>query len=334
VSDIVEVTGLYFEDLRRGFEYGAPGLTLTTAHAAIYQSTFGDRLMLPLDHLASSVVTGCSQPLAHPLLAINIAIGQSTWVSQRVKANLFYRGLSLLQQVYVGDTLYTVTRVVGLRRNKQKAGRAATGMVGLEVTTRNQHNQTVLHFWRCPMLPCRNEATAADSDDDFDTLGSAASEASIPDWQFERVPGLPFDDGTSQQTETGTVFKVEARDTVTVAPEFVRLTLNMAMAHTDVSHSHLGARLVYGGHTISMCFAQLTRAFPRLATLVSWKRCDHIGPVVEGDRLHSEFTVLNVVRHPTSELLTIEARCFAARAALDDEVLVLVWVFTVLNATA
>jgi 2-methylfumaryl-CoA hydratase len=324
-------TAPYFEDLRRGLECGAPGVTLTTGHAAIYQAIFGDRLLLPLDHTGCASVTGSSLPLAHPLLAINMAIGQSTWFSQRVKANLFYRGLSLLRPVFIGDTLRTLTRVVALRRNQQKAGRAPTGMVGLEIITRNQHEEKVLHFWRCPMIPCRDQAAAADPGDDFDLLGQMPCEASVPPWRFDRMPALSFGDRDSP-IATGTVLSVEARDTVTCAPEFVRLTLNMAMAHTDVRHSHLGARLVYGGHTISMCFAQLTRMLPRLVTLLSWERCNHVAPVVEGDLLHSEFTILEAVRQRTVEILTLRAQCFAARQGAESKVLVLDWTFSALNA--
>jgi len=45
----------------------------------------------------------------------------------------------------------------------------------------------------------------------------------------------------------GQRFAVEARDTVTSAPELVRMMLNMAMAHTDARLSFAGERLVYGG---------------------------------------------------------------------------------------
>jgi 2-methylfumaryl-CoA hydratase len=331
-TDRIEIAGPYFEELRTGQQFSSPGVTLTTAHAAIYQAIFGDRLMLPLDQPASSLVTGSAAPLAHPLLVINFAIGQSTWVSQRVKANLFYRGLCLLQQAYIGDTLRTVTRVVALRRNQPKSGRGDTGMVGLEIMTHNQRGENILHFWRCPMIPCRDQAIGGAPVDDFDQLGLTVSNAPIPPWDFGKTPLSFLGDRYHSTVKTGTVLSVEARDTVTSAPEFARLTLNMAMAHTDVRHSHLGARLVYGGHTISTCFAQLSRALPRLITLLSWDRCDHVAPVIEGDCLRSEFTVLESTKHQTAEALTLRAHCFAMRGAPESETLVLDWIFTVLIA--
>ena len=164
-EDVETVSGPWFEDFEVGREFDAPAVTITEGHAAIYQSLFGDRLRLPLDRHASVAITGAGW-LAHPLLAINVAIGQSTWASQRVKANLFYRGLVLRRPVHVGDTLYTRTRIVALRQNQSRAGRGATGIVGLEIVTRNQHGDTVLDFWRCPMIPCRLEATQTGHADD------------------------------------------------------------------------------------------------------------------------------------------------------------------------
>ncbi|NDF86939.1 MAG: MaoC family dehydratase, partial [Gammaproteobacteria bacterium] len=153
-SDSIDISGPWFEDLHPGLEFDAPAITLNAGHVALHQALFGDRLRLPLDAATAERVTGVSQPLCHPLLAINVAIGQSTWASQRVKGNLFYRGLALQEPVFTGDTLYTRTRVVGLRQNRTQAGRAATGIVALEMTTTNQRGATVLHFWRCPMIPC------------------------------------------------------------------------------------------------------------------------------------------------------------------------------------
>ena len=79
-------------------------------------------------------------------------------------------------------------------------------------------------------------------------------------------PGERFAD-----LEPGTVYEVEGRDTVTAAPELARLTLNVAKAHTDAGGSVHGRRLVYGGHTISIAAAHLSRALPALATIVAWR---------------------------------------------------------------
>ena len=150
------IGGPFFEDFETGQVFGAPAVTVTDGLTAIYQAIIGDRLRLPLSRSLSEKVTGDSKGLAHPMLTINIINGQTTFASQNVKGNLFYRGLILKKPVHIGDTLNTKTKVVGLRQNRSKEGRDATGMVALEMETTNQRNEVVLKYWRCPMIGCRN----------------------------------------------------------------------------------------------------------------------------------------------------------------------------------
>jgi acyl dehydratase len=131
--------GPFFDDLQVGDVFDtAPAMTLTSGAAAVHQGIIGDRLRLSLDTGLSRAVTGTDGPLAHPALVCDVAIGQSTLVTQRVKANLFYRGLSFHRFPVIGDTLSTRTEVVGLRQNSAKPGRAGTGLAALRMTTVDQ----------------------------------------------------------------------------------------------------------------------------------------------------------------------------------------------------
>ena len=121
------IDGPYFEDFTVGQTFSAPSITLTTGHAAMYQAITGDRMRLPLDHQLSRRVTGNDAPFAHPHLVVNVVNGQTTYPSQHVKGNLFYRGLILRRPVFIGDTLTTSTKSIGLKQNRPKPGRPATG---------------------------------------------------------------------------------------------------------------------------------------------------------------------------------------------------------------
>ena len=290
----------YFEDLAVGRVFDdAPAVTLTSGHAAFHAALFGDRLRLPLSEPLCRAVTDSGHALAHPNLVCNMAIGQTTTPSQRVLGNLFYRGLVLQRPVFIGDTLTTTTEVVARRQNRTKPGRDATGIVVLQVHVENQHRETVLHFWRCPMLPCRDAAAEPEATiDPVDILSAIPAEldmdavrAAVPsNWRFDVfrsfATGPHFAD-----IEAGTQYVIEAADTVTTAPELARQTLNLAQGHTDAKASPYGRRLVYGGHTISMASAQLSRALPNLLTLIAWRSCDHRAPVFEGDRLQTEVEI-------------------------------------------
>jgi acyl dehydratase len=316
----------YFEDLRVGQVVdGAPALTLTSGHAALHQAILGDRLRLALDATLSRRVVGSEAPLAHPGLVCDVAIGQSTLLTRRVIGNLFYRGLALRRAPVVGDTLATTTEVVAMRQNRPREGRAATGLVAFRVRTRDQLERPVLDFHRCAMLPLRDPDGSTGLGDEIEGVGAAAPDASpaaaIEGWDLdafrEAVPGPHFD-----QLEPGTTWTVAGGDVVSSAPELARLTLNVAFAHHDEAATAHGRRLVYGGHTIGIAAAQLNRVLPSLLTIVAWHSCDHLGPVFEGDTLHSSVE-LERLRPLASGggLVDLRARVRAARAAGDAEVL-------------
>ncbi len=311
------IDGPYFEDFHNGQVFAAPAVTVHDGHAAFYQALTGDRMRLPLDRELSRAVTGNAHGLVHPLLVINLVNGQTTYASQHVKGNLFYRGLLHQQPVFLGDTLTTATRVVGLKQNTIKPGRAATGMVALEMETTNQDGACVMKYWRCPMIPCRDKDADTGHDDNFDwipeTLPDDALQGAIPpDWATAAMDPAAYA-VPAPRLATGDRVIIEAQDTVTCAPELVRMTGNIAFAHTDASRSYLGKRLVYGGHTISLALAQVTRAMPNIVTLLGWQGCDHLGPVLEEDIIRSEFEVTARTPLATGALYELRIFTFARR---------------------
>ncbi|MGV9712504.1 MaoC family dehydratase [Gordonia sp. NPDC003424] len=307
-DNIIAVGGPYFDDLSVGQIFDdAPSVTLTAGLAATHQAILGDRLRLALDGTLAGEVTGRDAPLAHPGLVTDLAIGQSTLATHHVKANLFYRGLRFLSYPHIGDTLTTTTEVVGLRENKPKPGRAATGLAALHMVTVDQHGSVVLDFYRCAMLPLSG---SADPDrtphaDDLSAIGPGGSvEPVLPDWKLDsyrdNVRGQHFSPDLA-----GNVYR-SSGDVVSSAPELARLTLNIAATHHDSRVGQAG-RLVYGGHTIGLALAQANRALPNLVTVLGWESCDHTGPVHEGDTLTSELHVEEAVAAERGGVLTLRS---------------------------
>ncbi|MCB1645643.1 MAG: hypothetical protein KDI36_09330 [Pseudomonadales bacterium] len=324
----------WFEDFERGQDFSAvPAVTITAGHTAIHQAMFGDRFPLPLSEPLCQQVTGEKGCLVNASLVCNLAIGQTTIPSQRVMGNLFYRGLVLKSPVYVGDTLSTRTTVVGLRQNSLKPGREASGMVALEMHVTNQRAETVLLFWRCPMIPCRDPAAQTGHADDFGFMPSEISladlSAAVPDWKYEvyrdQVRGRHFAD-----LRIGEQARVESRDTVTLAPELVRMTLNMAMTHTDATRSVYNRRLVYGGHTISMVASHLSRQFPAMMTILGWFHCDHVAPVFEEDIIETEVVIADKLPQANGGIVVLQVNGFALRD--EERVKVLDWKLAALFA--
>jgi acyl dehydratase len=316
-------TAPYFEDLVLGQVLSdAPSVTLTSGHAAQHQAIVGDRLRLALDRELAGKVIGSDGEPAHPALVCDVAIGQSTQLTQRVIGNLFYRGLVFHRYPSIGDTLRTTTEVVGLRQNSAKLGRAATGLAALRMRTVDGDGREVLDFHRCAMLPLGDPEKETGAADDLSQVGSPPDRetmlAGIADWDLGRfraeVPGAHSD-----ALETGAVWTVPGGDVVSSAPELARLSLNVAFAHHDVAAGRAGRRLVYGGHTIGIAAAQLNRVLPNLLTICGWQSCDHLGPVFEGDTLRSTVELEDLDRLPGGgALLSLRSRVSAA-GGVDEE---------------
>jgi acyl dehydratase len=89
------------------------------------------------------------------------------------------------------------------------------------------------------------------------------------------------------------VWELNAGDLVSSAPQLARLTLNLAHVHHD-RFSQPSGRLVYGGHTIGLALAQVSKTLPQLVTIAGWHGCDHTGPVREGDTVSSRIEVVSM----------------------------------------
>jgi acyl dehydratase len=333
-AETIDVGGPWFDELSVGQQSPpVPALTLTDGHAALHQAIVGDRLALALDAPLSAAVTGSSRPLAHPALVWDVAIGQSTWLTQRVIGNLFYRGLVLRRAPAIGDTLHTSTQVVALRQNSSRPGRAATGLAVLRVRTTDQQDRRVLDFWRCAMLPLSDPDGQTGHADSLDAIPSeldpAALDEAVAGWRLDRLrDGAPVGGGAGSGglPAPGTVWRLLGGDVVSAAPELARMTLNVAVAHHDARAA--GRRLVYGGHTIGIAAAHVTRVLPNLVTFVAWHGCDHTGPVLEGDTLSSVIELERVQPLPGDhggQLVHLRCRVSATRAEPSETVAVLDW---------
>lgn len=304
---------MYFDELAVGQVFdGAPALTLTAGHAAVHQAIIGDRLRLPLDAGLCEAVTG-EGPLAHPALVWDVAIGQSTQITQHAKANLFYRGLAFRRYPVIGDTLRTSTRVVALKQNRS----GPTGLVAMRITTVDQRERPVLDFWRCAMLPLRDPKAVTGHADDLDAVGEPVT-LEPPAWRLDAFR----ERARVTEVRPGMTWEIDGGDVVSSAPELARLTLNIARVHHDADE-----RLVYGGHTIGLALSQATRALPDLVTVVGWQSCEHLGPVREGDVLHSTLTAEDVT--PLSgggDLVRLRSRVRSAGGQVLD------WRYTALMA--
>ena len=159
----------------------------------------------------------------------------------------------------------------------------------------------MLDFWRCAMLPLRDQGAQTGHEDDLAQIGQPAA-AARPERAGQRMAAGPVRAAVAggprlAELRAGQSWPVPGGDVVSSAPELARLTMNVAMVHHDLSAAG-GQRLVYGGHAIGLALAQAARSLPSIVTVAAWHGCDHLGPVHEGDTLRSTLSVEQVDELP------------------------------------
>jgi 2-methylfumaryl-CoA hydratase len=314
--------GPFFDDLEVGQVLEpAPDLTITDGMAAHYAAIVGDPYAPALSTPLSVRLTG-GRRLANPALALHVSIGQSTVATRRVIANLFYRGVRLERAVEIGETLSTTVTINGLRETSRRPDRPPRGMALLGIRTISDRGDVVADYQRCALLPCRGPEPTGRADD----LGSAELALDLEPfvartptaWDLSALPVGP-------QWAIGETRADPMSDTVTSAPELVRLTQNQAAVHRDHRLGAGGRRLVYGGHTIGLAQASLARLVPSLAHVVGWHSCDHVGPVFENDVLSFAHELVAEQEHGGGRVLAFRVTTRAQREGDSAEPTVLDW---------
>ncbi|MFF3570968.1 acyl-CoA dehydrogenase family protein [Nocardia jiangxiensis] len=168
--------------------------------------------------------------------------------------------------------------------------------------------------------------------DDLSRIGTDAAEVRTAPEQWDprafraAVPGAHFDPALAGRSWRS------SGDVVSNAPEYSRLSVNIAATHHDHRVGEQ-SRLVCGGHAIGIALAQATRALPNLVTMPGWQSCDHTGPVHKGDTLSSELTVEGArALGDTGGVLRLRSRAFSHDSASTDRQ-VLDWRFTAHRTT-
>ena len=313
--------GPYYDDLENGYEFPIPtSVSLTSGVTAQYLAITGDALALSIDRDLCRNVTGREELLVSPALVLHMSIGASTCATRKVLANLFYRNVVLRAPVFVDESLTTRTRVAGLADTKPKPDSLPRGKVLLNIST-TRHEDLILDYERCPLLPCRGDAAPGHNDD----LGRAEADFDPANYPLGEIAGWDLTPlGSSETWAIGEVRADPLMDVVTGATELVRLSHNLAAVHRDVAMSPYPTRLVYGGHTISLAQASLVRVLPGLATVLGWISCDHVAPVFEGDLLSTIHTLDADSAQGPGRVRAIRSEVFAHREG-QEPVKVLDW---------
>ena len=309
--------GNFFEDFRVGqiLQHATPR-TATTGDQALYTALTGSRFALQSSDVFAQALGYRRAPL-DDLLVFHLVFGKTVAdVSLNAVANLGYADGRFGVPVYPGDTLSTVSEVIGVKENSN----GKTGVVYVRSTGRNQAGETVLDYVRWVMVAKRDPAAPAPAPVVPDLPEQVKGEDLSPPAGLD-LTGYDFTAAGAAQRwgDYAVGERIDHSDGMTLEEAehqlATRLYQNTAKVHFDqhlANDNRFGRRLVYGGHVISLAralsFNGLANAF-RLAAINGGR---HVAPVFAGDTLYAWSEVLETAELG-SDLGALRLRTVAAK---------------------
>ena len=314
-------SGRFFEDYSVGdvLNHAVPR-TVGAGERALYYALYPARhAIYSSDDFARACGLAAS-PL-DDLAAFHVVFGKTVPdVSLNAVANLGYAEGRWLKPVYPGDTLRSVSEVIGVKQNSN----GKTGVVYVRTRGMNQRKETVLEYARWVMVRKRDP-------------GAAAPETVVPDLAKVVSPedlvvpegldftgydytlaGEPHRWGDYEIGET-----IDHVDGVTVEEAehmlATRLWQNTSKVHFDVAARPDGTRLIYGGHVISMARALSFNGLANAQMMVALNSGAHANPCLSGDTIRAWSQVLDKAETAAPGVGAIRLRLVATKGGAPFE---------------
>ncbi len=287
--------GNFFEDYSIGqvINHAVPR-TVSGGERALYHALYPARHALySSDEFARA--SGLPAAPLDDLASFHVVFGKTVPdISLNAVANLGYAEGRFLRPVYPGDTLRSVSEVIGLKQNSS----GKNGVVYVRTKGLNQRDEVVLEYVRWVMVKKRD-------------LDAPAPETVLPDLQ-KVIPaadlvvpeGLDFsnydftlagDPHRWADYDVGEI--IDHIDGVTVEEAehmmATRLWQNTAKVHFDATVRPDGTRLIYGGHVISLARTLSFNGLANAQMVVGINGGAHANPCLSGDTVRAWTEVLD-----------------------------------------
>jgi 2-methylfumaryl-CoA hydratase len=295
--------GNFFEDFETGatLTHAVPR-TISVGDQSLYIGLTGDRY--PLHSSAEFARSlGYERETVNDLLAFHMVFGKTVNdVSLNAVANLGYAGVHFRGPVYPGDTVRTVSEVLGKKENRN----GKTGIVWVHSTGTNQRGETVLEWNRWVMVNKKDPATPTGAND-TPVMPKEVSPAELA------IPACLNLDGWEAWPAGGKALfedyekgeKIDHVDGMTIEESehaiATRLYQNTAKVHFDghaMQDSRFGKRLMYGGHVISIARSLSFNGLENSLGIAAWNAGAHANPTFAGDTIYAYTEVLDKAELP------------------------------------
>tara|TARA_R110000787_G_scaffold44093_12_gene108062 strand:+ start:15800 stop:16849 length:1050 start_codon:yes stop_codon:yes gene_type:complete len=288
--------GNYFEDFHVGMEIiHATPQTLTEGDVALYRAMTGNRYA-QYSSAEFAKAAGFPGLCIDPVHAFHVVFGKSVPdISLNAVANLGYADGRFFLPVMPGDTLNTVSEVIGIKENSN----GKTGVVWVRTTGFNQRGETVMSFVRWVMVNKYEMDNPAPEPvvPDLPAAVPAIELTGHPDmkaWDMA-LAGSPY---TFDDYAVGE--KINHVDGMTVEEAehqiATRLYQNTAKVHFDAhgqKDSRFGKRLIYGGVVISIARSLAFNGLANAGQMLAINAGTHASPLFAGDTIYAWSEVLD-----------------------------------------
>ncbi len=296
--------GNFFEDFAVGqaIRHATPR-TLTTGDVALYTGLYGPRFAVQSSDAFAHALGYARAPI-DDLLVFHVVFGKTVPdISLNAVANLGYAECAFVKAVFPGDTLSTVSEVIGVKENANRE----TGVVYVRSTGRNQRGEIVLSYVRWVMVRKRDPASPAPNPvlpnlaASVDPAGfGAAVPHFAPDAYDFALAGSRHRWGDYTPGE-----KIDHIDAMTLEEAehqiATRLYQNSAKVHFNQHEQAQGRfkrRLAYGGVPISLARALSFNGLANAFHIAAINAGRHIAPCFAGDTIYAWSEVLAAAEIP------------------------------------
>jgi len=306
--------GRFFEDYAVGdvIHHAVPR-TVAEGERALYHALYPARGALYSSDMFAQECGLESSPL-DDLIAFHVVFGKTVPdVSLNALANLGYGEGRWLAPVWPGDTLTSVSEVIGIKQNSN----GKSGVVWVRTTGRNQMGVAVLEYVRWVMVRKRGQGDAPETVIPDLKPAVDAADLVVPEgldfsqYDFD-LAGEPHRLGNYRVGEV-----IDHVDGVTIEEAehmlATRLWQNTAKVHFDATNREDGKRLIYGGHVISLARALSFNGLANAQMTVALNAGAHANPCFAGDTLRAWSEVLDIAETDVPGVGAIRLRLVATK---------------------
>ena len=312
--------GRFFEDYNVGetIRHATPR-TLTHGDRAVYTSLYpGRHALSSSDEFARSC--GFDTAPMDDLITFHTVFGKTVPdISLNAVANLGYAEGRFLKPAYPGDTIHSISDVIGVKENSN----GKTGIVWVRTTGLNQKDEVLLTYCRWVMVRKR-DAAAPPPDPVLPDLPDsvAASDLKLP----ANMDFSNYDAALAGEMHMWDDYQigehVDHVDGVTLTDAehmmATRLWQNTAKVHFDVTARPDGNRLIYGGHIISMARALSFNGLANAQRLLAINAGTHANPAFAGDTVFAGSTILEKAETSNPTIGALRTRLIAAKSPVTS----------------